>query len=81
MDVVADLVIAPFKEIVEKATTAHENAQDNKEMLAESQKLIRGAERTLKTVVPLCTRLYAEFEGNFIDELKQHGELSAPSNR
>lgn len=74
MDIVTELVIAPFNEIVEKATAAQQNAgEDDKSMLTESQKLIRGAERILKTVVPLCTRLHAEYGVNFINELKQHG--------
>jgi hypothetical protein len=75
MDIVTELVIAPFNEIVEKATAAQQNAgEDDKSMLTESQKLIRGAERILKTVVPLCTRLHTEYGVNFINELKQHGE-------
>lgn len=74
MDIVTDLVIAPFNEIVEKATLARQNAGEDQSMLAESQKLSRGAERILKTVVPLCTRLHGEYGSNFIDALKQHGQ-------
>ena len=74
MEVVNDLAIAPFSEIFEKATTAHQNGDGNQEMLAESQKLVKGAERVLKMIVPLCTRLYDNHGYHFIDELKQHGE-------
>lgn len=74
MDVVTELVIAPFKEIVEKASIAYQNGDDNQEMLAESQKLVKGAERVLKTIVPLCTRLHENHGYHFIDELKQHGK-------
>lgn len=70
MDVVVNLVTGPFKEIVEKGTVALENAGDNKEMLSESQKLIKGAERILKIIEPLCARHLEEYGVNFTNALK-----------
>ncbi|GKT48565.1 uncharacterized protein ColSpa_08746 [Colletotrichum spaethianum] len=63
MDVVADLVTGPFKEVVEKGSLALENAGDNKEMHSESQKLVKGAERILKIIEPLCERHLEEYVG------------------
>ncbi|WQF80174.1 Putative SH3 domain-containing protein [Colletotrichum destructivum] len=70
MDVVVNLVTGPFKEIVEKGTVALDNAGDNKEMVSESQKLIKGAERILKIIEPLCARHLEEHGVNFTNALK-----------
>ncbi|KZL87352.1 sh3 domain-containing protein [Colletotrichum incanum] len=76
MDVVADLVTGPFKEIVEKGNLALENAGDNKEMVSESQKLVKGAERILKIIEPLCERHLEEYGVNFTDALKDDNEIA-----
>ncbi|TIC98868.1 hypothetical protein CH35J_005544 [Colletotrichum higginsianum] len=76
MDVVVNLVTGPFKEVVEKGTVALENAGDNKEMLSESQKLIKGAERILKIIEPLCARHLEEYGVNFTNALKDDNEIA-----
>ncbi|KAK2028058.1 SH3 domain-containing protein [Colletotrichum zoysiae] len=76
MDVVADLVTGPFREVVEKGNLALENAGDNKEMLSEGQKLVKGAERILKTIEPLCERHLEEYGVTFTDALKDDNEIA-----
>ncbi|TDZ37716.1 hypothetical protein C8035_v007677 [Colletotrichum spinosum] len=76
MDTVGDLVTGPFREIIEKASAAVENAGDDKNMLSESQKLVKGAERCLKIIEPLCERHLTESGGLFIDALKDNNEIA-----
>lgn len=75
MEVVNELVLTPFHEIAQQGRTARDNADadGNKDMLSESQKLIRGADRILKTIEPMCTRLWEDYGHNFIDALKENG--------
>lgn len=72
MDVVVDLVTGSFKEIIEKGKIAIENGGDNQDMLSESQKLVKGAERILKTIEPLCSRHLEECGANFTNALKDN---------
>ncbi|KAK1699761.1 SH3 domain-containing protein [Colletotrichum godetiae] len=76
MDVVKDLVTGPFQEVVEKGTVALGNAGDDRDMLSESQKLVKGAERILKIIEPLCLRHLEESGVNFIDALKDDNEIA-----
>ncbi|KAF4773454.1 SH3 domain-containing protein [Colletotrichum scovillei] len=76
MDVVKDLVTGPFEEVVEKGTVALGNAGDDRDMLSESQKLVKGAERILKIIEPLCLRHLEESGVNFIDALKDDNEIA-----
>ncbi|KAH9897227.1 hypothetical protein F4778DRAFT_783326 [Xylariomycetidae sp. FL2044] len=80
-DGVDQLVLAPFKEIVEKGNTAVENARAAGQdapapMLKASQGLIKEGERALKRLEPLCTRNYDEYGHNFIDAVKEHDEIA-----
>lgn len=73
------LVLAPFREIVEKANTALENAKDaDEEVAAPMQKaahnLAKEGERALKRIEPLCENNYNEYGANFIDAIKEHGK-------
>ncbi|KAF6821518.1 SH3 domain-containing protein [Colletotrichum sojae] len=72
MDVVADLVTGPFREIIDKGNAAIENAGDNQDMLSESQKLVKGAERCLKKIEPLCARHLEESVVSFTNALKDN---------
>lgn len=75
MDDVVDLVIAPFRDIVEKGREALENAGDDKAMLKASQSLIKEGERALKKIEPLCRKHLDEYGSNFLDALKESGKL------
>lgn len=80
-DEVERLVIAPFREMVEKANTAVENANDAADhdvavlMLKAAQSLAKEGERGLKRIEPLCAKQYEEYSSNFIDAIKEHNEL------
>ncbi|KAM0325474.1 hypothetical protein ACHAQA_007461 [Verticillium albo-atrum] len=76
MDLVSGLVATPFREIVDKAATAVQNAGENNDMLLEGQKLGRGADRILKAIEPLCDRLLADHGTGFIDALKENNEIA-----
>ncbi|KAJ4270274.1 hypothetical protein NW762_001950 [Fusarium torreyae] len=84
MDDVADLVITPFRDIVDKGRTAVENAGDDKPMLKAAQSLVKEGERALKRIEPLCRKHLDEYGSNFLDSLKENGEsvvyfLTVPS--
>ncbi|KAL2753779.1 hypothetical protein ACRALDRAFT_2029534 [Sodiomyces alcalophilus JCM 7366] len=83
MEVINELVLTPFQEIVQQASIARDNANadENKDMLSESQKLIRGAERILKIVEPMCTRLWEDYGHNFIDALKENDDIASYRSR
>ena len=77
MDLVDDLVLTPFKEIVDKAGTAVENAGDeNVDMLKASQSLLKEGQRALKRIEPLCKKQFEEYGTNFTDTLKENGKDS-----
>ncbi|OLN95661.1 hypothetical protein CCHL11_04904 [Colletotrichum chlorophyti] len=76
MDVIDDLVTGVFKEVIEKASLAVENAADNRDMLSESQKLVKGAERVLKIIEPLCSRHLEEYGVKFTDALKDDNDIA-----
>ncbi|KAM0277696.1 hypothetical protein ACHAQH_005639 [Verticillium albo-atrum] len=81
MDLVSGLVATPFREIVDKAAAAVQNAGDDKDMLVEGQKLGRGADRILKAIEPLCDRLLADHGAGFIDALKENNEIAGFRSR
>lgn len=77
------LVIAPFREIVEKGNAALQNAQDVEEdkaadMVKAAQSLLKEGERALKRIEPLCSQNYSEYGVNFIDAVKEHGKELEP---
>ncbi|KAJ4139080.1 hypothetical protein NW765_002977 [Fusarium oxysporum] len=77
MDDVGDLVIAPFRDIVEKGREATQNAGDDKTMLKASQSLTKEGERALKKIEPLCRKHLDEYGSNFLDALKENDEIAA----
>ncbi|KAI1264215.1 hypothetical protein F5Y18DRAFT_428303 [Xylariaceae sp. FL1019] len=75
------LVLAPFREIVEKGKTAIENAQsagDNAptDMLKAAQNLVKEGEKALKRIEPVSTAHYEEYGGNFIDAVKENAQIT-----
>jgi hypothetical protein len=74
MDEVDDLVVTPFKEIVDKAKTAVENAgHGNPVMLKAAQSLLKEGERGVKRIEPLCRKHVDDYGYNFIAFLKDNG--------
>ncbi|KAF7562489.1 hypothetical protein G7046_g1630 [Stylonectria norvegica] len=76
MDDIADLVLTPFREIVEKGRTAVENAGDTQPMLKTSQNLFKEGTRALKRIEPLCKKHLDEYGSNFLDALKENDEIA-----
>lgn len=78
-DEVERLVVAAFKEIVEKANVAIQNAKGADEdvsapMLKAAQNLSKEGERALKRIEPLCRKNYDDYGHNFVDAVKEHGK-------
>lgn len=78
-DEIERLVLSPFREIVEKANTAVENAEaaddeSSGPMRKAAQALAKEGERALKKIVPLCDKNYEDYAANFVDAMKEHGE-------
>jgi hypothetical protein len=76
MDEAVALVIAPFRDIVDKGKTALDNAGDNEDMRKAAQTLVREGERALTRIEPLCKKQFDEYSSNFILALKEEGERS-----
>ena len=79
-EAVEDLVISPFRDVVEKGKVAVENATDAnprapREMLKTAQNLVKEGERALKRIEPLCKKNLSEYGSNFVDALKEDGAL------
>ncbi|KAK8051229.1 hypothetical protein PG993_002614 [Apiospora rasikravindrae] len=80
-DEVERLILAPFKEIVEKANVAIANAEGADEdvaasMLKAAQSLAKEGERALKKIEPLCAKNHEQYGTNFIDAVKEHDEIA-----
>jgi hypothetical protein len=81
-EAVNELVIAPFKELVEKANTALQNAEDadpeaGEPMQKAAKNLAKEGERALKRIEPLCDKIFQEFGSAFVDALKENGNHCA----
>jgi len=76
-EVVVDLVLAPFHEIVEKGSTASNNATEanHQDMLRAAQSLVKEGERALKRIEPLCRKHAEVSTPNFINALKEDGKV------
>ena len=78
MDEIADFILTPFREIVEKGKTAVENADNTQPMLKASQNLVKEGERALKKIEPLCKKHLEEYGSNFVDAIKENGKTCYP---
>ncbi|KAK2595302.1 hypothetical protein QQS21_006958 [Conoideocrella luteorostrata] len=76
MDVVEELVIKPFRDVVEKGKLAIENAGDSEQMLKEAQRLVKVGERGLTRIEASCKKRYGEYGNNFIIRLKENCEIT-----
>ncbi|KND88744.1 hypothetical protein TOPH_06580 [Tolypocladium ophioglossoides CBS 100239] len=76
MDVVTELVIAPFRDIVDKGKTAVDNAGDSQHMLQAARALVKEGERALKRIEPLCKKHLDEYGSSFVDALKENDDIS-----
>ncbi|KAM0448972.1 hypothetical protein ACHAO4_008201 [Trichoderma viride] len=76
MDDIADLVLTPFRDIVEKGRTAVQNAGDTQPMLKASQALLKEGERALKKIEPLCKKHFDDYGPNFIAALRDNEDIA-----
>ncbi|KAF4963662.1 hypothetical protein FZEAL_10924, partial [Fusarium zealandicum] len=76
MDDVADLVVTPFRDIVDKGRTAVANADHDERMLKAAQNLVKEGERALKKIEPLCRKHLDEYGSNFLDALKDNDDIA-----
>lgn len=74
MDDINELVVNPFRDIVDKGRAAVENAVDTQPMLKAAQSLVKEGERALKRIEPLCRKHLDEYGSNFLDALKENGK-------
>ncbi|KAK8028913.1 hypothetical protein PG991_005969 [Apiospora marii] len=80
-DEVERLILAPFKEIVEKANVAIANAEGADDdvaapMLKAAQSLAKEGERALTRIEPLCAKNHEQYGTNFVDAVKEHDEIA-----
>ncbi|KAK3369090.1 hypothetical protein B0T24DRAFT_352657 [Lasiosphaeria ovina] len=75
---VQDLVLGPFRDVVDKAKTALEIAKESDDlpMQKAAQTLVNNGERALKKIEPVCKRQLDEYSSNFVDALKENDEIS-----
>ena len=80
-EAVNDLVVAPFRDLVEKASTALKNAgaddgTDTEPMQKAAKSLMKEGERGLKRIEPLCRSHAQEFGSAFVRALKEDSRFS-----
>ncbi|KHN94182.1 Src-domain containing protein [Metarhizium album ARSEF 1941] len=81
MDDVEELVIKPFREVIEKGNVAVQNAANSPDMLAEAQLLVKVGERGLRRIETNCQKLYKDYTSNFVAALKENGEITNMRSR
>lgn len=73
MDEVNELTIKPFRDVVDQANTALENAGENEAMRKAAKKLLREGEKAVKLVEPQCAKRYSEYSDNFLSAIRDNG--------
>ncbi|KAI0424258.1 hypothetical protein F5Y09DRAFT_324874 [Xylaria sp. FL1042] len=80
-DEVERLVLAQFREIVEKGKTAIENVESAGDqapapMLKAAQNLVKEGEKALKKIEPISTANYEEYGISFVNAIKENDEIA-----
>lgn len=75
MEDVSDLVVSPFRDIVEKGLAAVENAGDVQPMLKDAQDLVKEGRRAVKRIEPVCKKHLEAYGTNFLVALKENGNI------
>jgi hypothetical protein len=74
---VNDLVLTPFRDIVDKARTAVENAgEDNPVMVKAAQALLKEGERGVRKIERQCQKHLDDYGSSFIAALKDNDEIA-----
>lgn len=82
---VHNLVLAPFRGMVEKGTVAVEQMKDGGRITWEqtrkfARSLVKEGGRALKRIEPLCTKHWEEYGSNFVTALKENGNQKNQHN-
>ncbi|OAA46426.1 RING finger domain-containing protein [Cordyceps fumosorosea ARSEF 2679] len=77
-DEVDVLSLKPFRDVVEHANTALENAGDNEVMRKAAKKLLREGEKAVKLIEPQCTKRHTEYGDNFLHALRENEDIKDP---
>lgn len=77
-DEVNVLTLKPFRDVVEQASAALENAGENDAMRKAAKKLLREGEKAVKLIEPQCTKRHAEYGDNFLNALRGSGTHFPP---
>lgn len=76
MEEVEDLVVTPFRDIVDKATVAIKNAGDgHPDMLTAARALSKEGARGLNHIEPLCRKYINDYGSSFVVSLKDNGNI------
>ncbi|EQL01519.1 RING finger domain-containing protein [Ophiocordyceps sinensis CO18] len=73
--VVANLVFAPFRDMIEKGRAAMRNATRSQAMLRAAADLVKEGERALKRLEPICSRYYTAYGADFVEALKGNDDI------
>lgn len=78
-EAIADLILAPFRDIVSQGNVALRNAVEggNDGMVKAAQHLVKEGDRALKKIEPLCLKKYDESGPAFVNALKDNGMVSS----
>lgn len=79
---IIDLVLKPFRDVVQCGRTAAANSKtgdsDNAEMESAAQSLVREGERALRKIEPLCQRHFERYGVRFVNAIAGNGTFSFP---
>ncbi|KAL6698161.1 hypothetical protein J3F84DRAFT_262158 [Trichoderma pleuroticola] len=76
METIVDLILTPFRDIVDKGRTAIQNAGDTQPMLKASQALLKEGERALKKIEPLCKKHFDDYGPAFLEAVKDNEDIA-----
>lgn len=74
MNEVDDLILGPFRDIVQKAELAVDNAgDDHADMASAASTLLKAGRRAVSHIEPLCSRYLDDYGSAFIAAVKDNG--------
>ncbi|XWW95129.1 hypothetical protein V2A60_003080 [Cordyceps javanica] len=80
-DEVNVLTLKPFRDVVQEANTALENAGENEVMRKAAKKLLREGEKAVKLIEPQCIKRHAEYGDSFLNALRENEEIKEPRTK
>ena len=74
MDELNELILSPFKELVDRGKETVENAEGSEDMAKAGKNLAREGERAVSRLEPVCTNKFNEYQPAFVASLKSNSE-------